>query len=323
MGSMLSAKQCIVEPGVGLVAIFRMSYLRKFPEFRYFGSFQGHLQGVAAAKTYQLGFIPISPLCVLGFIPISPLCVVNIRAKLVNRGRRRRHKCKTFSNAQMASKIVRDVLWPSNLFSWPKDQQKLVYFQINFIFILHIHCSYTSKRSPFVISSPHLDLFAAYRQNLGSVFFKFRICIRHQSLLDLSEIKQGREITGIVTEFVGYGELQQLWRSLGRLPENLVKIYLAQIAIALDFLHNAGIIFRDLKMENILLDADGHIKLIDFGLAQWLSYGGRTTTICGTLQFMGEWEIDVCRDANPYVFGGFCTHFRPNKPTTAIGPFLR
>lgn len=36
-----------------------------------------------------------------------------------------------------------------------------------------------------------------------------------------------------VTEFVGYGELQQLWRSLGRLPENLVKIYLAQIALAL------------------------------------------------------------------------------------------
>ena len=36
-----------------------------------------------------------------------------------------------------------------------------------------------------------------------------------------------------VTEFVSYGELQQLWRSLGRLPENLVKIYLAQIALAL------------------------------------------------------------------------------------------
>lgn len=56
-----------------------------------------------------------------------------------------------------------------------------------------------------------------------------------------------------------------------------------------DFLHNAGIIYRDLKMENILLDADGHIKVIDFGLAKWLSYGGRTSTICGTLQFMGEW----------------------------------
>lgn len=66
-----------------------------------------------------------------------------------------------------------------------------------------------------------------------------------------------------------------------------------------DFLHNAGIIYRDLKMENILLDADGHIKIIDFGLAKWLSYGGRTSTICGTLQFMGEWllKCEVSRSA--------------------------
>lgn len=41
-------------------------------------------------------------------------------------------------------------------------------------------------------------------------------------------------------------------------------------------------------MENILLDIDGHIKLIDFGLSRWLSYGSKTKTICGTLQFMGK-----------------------------------
>ena len=40
-------------------------------------------------------------------------------------------------------------------------------------------------------------------------------------------------------------------------------------------------------MENILLDADGHIKIIDFGHARWLNYGARTSTICGTLQYMG------------------------------------
>ncbi|XP_063844454.1 uncharacterized protein LOC135091048 isoform X2 [Scylla paramamosain] len=66
----------------------------------------------------------------------------------------------------------------------------------------------------------------------------------------------------------------------------LVHFWQTRKLLLVNFLHNAGIIYRDLKMENILLDADGHIKVIDFGLAKWLSYGGRTSTICGTLQFM-------------------------------------
>lgn len=55
-----------------------------------------------------------------------------------------------------------------------------------------------------------------------------------------------------------------------------------------DFLHNAGVIYRDLKLENILLDDEGHAVLIDFGLAKWLKYGSRTTTICGTRQYIGK-----------------------------------
>lgn len=70
------------------------------------------------------------------------------------------------------------------------------------------------------------------------------------------------------------------------------------IHVSADFLHNAGVIYRDLKPENILLDALGHVQLIDFGLSKWLSIGARTTTLCGTLKYMGEscylsfWRID-------------------------------
>lgn len=56
-----------------------------------------------------------------------------------------------------------------------------------------------------------------------------------------------------------------------------------------DFLQNAGIIYRDLKPENILLDADFHIKLIDFGLSKWLRIGERTRTVCGTTEYMGNY----------------------------------
>ena len=72
-----------------------------------------------------------------------------------------------------------------------------------------------------------------------------------------------------------------------------MQIYIAELALALDFLHNAGVIYRDLKLENILLDSDGHCQLIDFGLAKWLRYGDRTTTICGTLQYIGVYSYFI------------------------------
>ncbi|XP_050684701.1 serine/threonine-protein kinase S6KL isoform X2 [Leptidea sinapis] len=94
----------------------------------------------------------------------------------------------------------------------------------------------------------------------------------------------------IVSEYIPCGELLALLEKYSTLPEELVKIFVAEIAIAIDFLHNAGVIYRDLKPENILLDSDYHIKLIDFGLSKWLSFGSRTTTLCGTLKYM-VWDL--------------------------------
>ena len=73
----------------------------------------------------------------------------------------------------------------------------------------------------------------------------------------------------------------------GILEETKSKLYLAQITLALGYLHQLGIIFRDLKPENILLGADGYIKLIDFGLCkERVKNGTRTYTYCGTIEYM-------------------------------------
>ncbi|XP_066987915.1 uncharacterized protein S6KL [Macrobrachium rosenbergii] len=152
--------------------------------------------------------------------------------------------------------------------------------------VFHVKCATSNKEYAMkVLSKSQVCSLDAVGQVKQEVMIQ-HVCSHHPFITPLIHYWQTRKLLLVMTEFVGYGELQQLWRSLGRLPETLVKIYLAQIALALDFLHNAGIIYRDLKMENILLDVDGHIKIIDFGLAKWLSYGGRTGTICGTLQFM-------------------------------------
>lgn len=55
-----------------------------------------------------------------------------------------------------------------------------------------------------------------------------------------------------------------------RLQENETKFYAAEVILALEYLHEKGFIYRDMKPENILMDEDGHLKLTDFGLSKEL-----------------------------------------------------
>ena len=65
------------------------------------------------------------------------------------------------------------------------------------------------------------------------------------------------------------------------------RFYAAEVCLALKYFHENGVIYRDLKLDNILLTLDGHIKVADYGLCKedmW--YGSTTSTFCGTPEFM-------------------------------------
>lgn len=64
----------------------------------------------------------------------------------------------------------------------------------------------------------------------------------------------------------------------------MAKFYAAEVALALHYLHSQSIIYRDLKPENVLLGADGHIKLTDFGFAKVVQ--DVTWTLCGTPDYL-------------------------------------
>ncbi|XP_050074759.1 serine/threonine-protein kinase S6KL [Anopheles maculipalpis] len=109
------------------------------------------------------------------------------------------------------------------------------------------------------------------------------ICGHHPFIVPCIDYWQNRTSIFLLSKFYSNGEL---FHRLKTFTVRLVQLYVAELALAIDFLHNAGIIYRDLKPENILLDDRFHIKLIDFGLSKWLSIGSRTTTLCGTIQYM-------------------------------------
>lgn len=81
----------------------------------------------------------------------------------------------------------------------------------------------------------------------------------------------------MVMEYVEGGDCATLLKS-GPLPVELAKFYFSEILLAVDYLHNYGIIHRDLKTENILITKDGHIKLTDFGLSK-IGLMSHTTSI--------------------------------------------
>ncbi|CAH8518688.1 unnamed protein product [Heterobilharzia americana] len=91
----------------------------------------------------------------------------------------------------------------------------------------------------------------------------------------------------LVLEFLAGGELFMQLEKEGVFMEDQASFYLAEITLAIGHLHSMGIVYRDLKPENVLLDHQGHVKLTDFGLSkERVDRDNLTHTFCGTIEYM-------------------------------------
>lgn len=77
-----------------------------------------------------------------------------------------------------------------------------------------------------------------------------------------------RENLYLVMEYLNGGDLYSLLRNLGCLDEDVARVYIAEVVLALEYLHSLRVVHRDLKPDNLLIAHDGHLKLTDFGLSK-------------------------------------------------------
>ncbi|XP_063888457.1 serine/threonine-protein kinase N-like isoform X3 [Scylla paramamosain] len=116
--------------------------------------------------------------------------------------------------------------------------------------------------------------------------FEVANSVRHPFLVNLFACYQTETHVCFVMEYAAGGDLMMHIHA-DVFDEPRAVFYAACVVLGLQYLHDNRIIYRDLKLDNLLLDTEGYVKIADFGLCkEGMGYGDRTGTFCGTPEFL-------------------------------------
>jgi len=156
--------------------------------------------------------------------------------------------------------------------------------------------------------------------------------VTHRNVIRIFDLGQARGIKFITMEFVEGRDLRTVIRDRGKLPPDETVTIIAQVCRALEAAHAAGVVHRDLKPQNIMLDAKDRVYVMDFGIAHSLETPGMTQTgaLMGTPEYMSPeqakgMKVDARSDlfALGIIFYEMLTGVSPYKADTAIATLLK
>ncbi|CAB0037011.1 unnamed protein product [Trichogramma brassicae] len=120
--------------------------------------------------------------------------------------------------------------------------------------------------------------------NLEKVYREVDIMkqLHHPHIVKLYQVMETKNMLYIVSEYASRGEIFDYIARYGRMSEPCARTTFAQIISAVEYCHSTGVAHRDLKAENLLLDAQMNVKIADFGFSNRFAPGERLSTWCGS-----------------------------------------
>eukprot|EP00296_Roombia_truncata_P007658 JP446106.1.p1 GENE.JP446106.1~~JP446106.1.p1 ORF type:complete len:503 (-),score=136.94 JP446106.1:90-1598(-) len=142
--------------------------------------------------------------------------------------------------------------------------------------------------------------------------------IEHPYVVGLQFAFQTETEVYLVMDYINGGDMFGQMQKHRRFQPDAVRLYVAEMVLAFEHIHKQGIVYRDLKPENVLMDRDGHLRLTDFGLSKMkMDYTDKTHTFCGSKEYLAPEILRKKGYGMPvdwWSLGVLCYEFSVGRP---------